>query len=102
MDHLTTLALSDLVSTAISDWIGPVFVAVIAVVAIVLLWQKKLAAFITFAAVAVLAGLFIFFGDDLFGKSGNLSGAGKQAAEKINVINLASTTQAPGFLQLKG
>jgi len=103
---LTAFALSDLVDTAINNWIGPVFVGAIAVVALILLWQRKLAGFITFAAVAVLAGLFIFFGSDLFGQNGNLSGAGRDVAEKINTVDLihgedlGSTTFAPGFLQL--
>lgn len=100
MDLLPSLALGNLVDTAISDWIGPLFVAAIAVVAVVLLWQRKLAGFITFAAIAVIAALFIFFGGDLFGKNGNLSKAGKDVAKKINAIDLTTTTYAQGFFKL--
>ena len=98
----STLALGGLVDTAISDWIGPLFVGIIAVVAVILLWKRQLAAFITFAAVAVLGGLFIFFGDDLFGQNGNLSGAGRDVAEKINTVDLTNSTFAPGFLKITG
>lgn len=99
ISNISTLALGGLVDTAISDWIGPVLVGIIAVVAIILLWQRKLAGFITFAAMAALAALFVFFGADLFGKNGNLSGAGKDVAKKINSIDLTNTTFAPDFLK---
>ncbi|GLJ62219.1 hypothetical protein GCM10017576_23490 [Microbacterium barkeri] len=96
--EITTLALGDLVNTAISDWIGPVLVGIIAVVALVLLWKRQFAGFLTFAAMAVLAALFVFFGGDLFGKNGNISKAGKSVAKKINAIHLTDTTYAQDFL----
>lgn len=97
---LPTLALGNLLNTAISDWIGPVLVGVIAVVAIILLWRRQFAGFITFAAMAVLAALFVFFGGDLFGKNGNLSKAGKDVAKKINTIDVTHTTFSPDFFKL--
>lgn len=98
METLTPPALGDLVNSAISDWIGPVLVGIIAVVAIVLLWKRQFAGFLTFAAMAVLAALFVFFGGDLFGKNGNISKAGKDVAKKINAIDLTETTYAQDFL----
>ena len=98
----STLALGGLVDTAISDWIGPVLVGIIAVVAIILLWKRQFAGFLTFAAMAALAALFVFFGGDLFGKNGNISGAGKDVAEKINTVDLTNSTFAPGFLKITG
>ncbi|MEU4014246.1 hypothetical protein AB0E56_03180 [Microbacterium sp. NPDC028030] len=98
--YLPTLALGDLVNTAIADWIGPVLVGIIAVVAIVLLWKRQFAGFLTFAAMAVLAALFVFFGGDLFGKNGNISKAGKEVAKRINAIDLTATTYAPELLDL--
>ena len=100
ISFLPTLALGDLVSTAISDWIGPVLVGIIAVVAIILLWKRQFAGFLTFAAMAVLAALFVFFGGDLFGKNGNISQAGKDVAKKINTVDLTNTTFSPDFLKL--
>lgn len=95
---LPTPALGELVNSAISDWIGPVLVGIIAVVAIVLLWKRQFAGFLTFAAMAVLAALFVFFGGDLFGKNGNISKAGKDVAKKINAVDLTTTTYAQDFL----
>lgn len=96
--YLPTLALGNLVDSAISDWIGPVLVGIIAVVAVVLLWKRQFAGFLTFAAMAVLAALFVFFGGDLFGKNGNISKAGKDVAKKINAVDLTETTYAHNFL----
>lgn len=100
ISFLPTFALGDLVNTAISDWIGPVLVGIIAVVAIILLWKRQFAGFLTFAAMAVLAALFVFFGGDLFGKNGNISNAGKDVAKKINTVDLTHTTFSPDFLKL--
>ncbi len=100
ISFLPTFALGDLVNAAISDWIGPLLVGIIAVVAIVLLWKRQFAGFLTFAAMAVLAALFVFFGDDLFGKNGNISKAGKDVATKINTVDLTHTTFSPDFLKL--
>ncbi|NWL35537.1 hypothetical protein [Paenarthrobacter nitroguajacolicus] len=100
METLNLLALGDLVNSAISDWIGPVLVGIIAVVAIVLLWKRQFAGFLTFAAMAVLAALFVFFGGDLFGKNGNITKAGKDVAKKINAVDLTATTYAQDFLTL--
>ena len=96
--YLPTLALGNLVDSAIADWIGPAFVLVVAAVAIVLALKRQLAAFLSFAAIAVLAAVFIFFGDDLFGKNGNISKAGKDVATKINAVDLTDTTYAQDFL----
>ncbi|MDQ1175402.1 hypothetical protein [Microbacterium sp. SORGH_AS_0421] len=98
MEIITTLALGNLVSTAISDWIGPVLVGIIATVAVVLLWKRQFAGFLTFAAMAVLAALFVFFGGNLFGKNGNITKAGNDVAKKINAVDLTATTYAEDFL----
>lgn len=100
MSFLATFALSNLVDFVINSWIGPAFVLIIAGVAIVLALKRQLAAFLSFAAIAVLAAIFIFFGSDLFGKNGNISKAGKDVATKINTVDLTNTTFSPGFLQL--
>lgn len=92
-----SLALGNLVDTAISDWIGPLLVGIIAVVAVILLWKRQFAGFITFAGMAVLAALFVFFGGDLFGESGNLSQAGKDVAKTINTVDLTSNSFSLDF-----
>lgn len=99
---LTPLALGNLVNSAISDWIGPVLVGIIAVVAIILLWKRQFAGFLTFAAMAVLAALFVFFGGNLFGKDGNITKAGNDVAKKINAVDLSNTTLDPDFLKING
>lgn len=99
-NFIPNLALSSLTDTAINDWIGPAFILLVAAVSIVLLWKRQLAAFFSFLAIAAIAGIFIFFGSDLFGKNGNITKAGKDVAKKVNTVDLSTTTFSPDFLKL--
>lgn len=98
INQLPAFGLSNLTDTAINDWIGPAFLLLVAAVSIVLLWKRQLAAFFSFLAIAVIAGIFIFFGSDLFGKNGNITKAGKEVAKKINTVDLTATTYDQDFL----
>jgi len=93
-------ALGDLVNFAINSWIGPLFFIGLAAGALWFAYKRQLAGFLSFAVVAVIAAIFIFFGSDLFGKNGNISKAGKDVATKVNAVDLDNTTFAPGFLKL--
>lgn len=88
-------ALGNLVNTAITDWIGPVLIGIIAIVAIILLWKRQFAGFLTFAVMAILAALFVFFGGDLFGKNGNLTGQAKKVSKQINMVDLTHVPFSP-------
>lgn len=100
LTFLPTFALNNLVNTAITGWIGPALIGIIAVVALVLLYKRQFAGFLTFGAMAILASLFVFFGDDLFGKKGNITKSGEKIAKKINVVDISTTTFAPDFLDI--
>ena len=76
--------LGNLTNTVISDWLGPAFIAIIAVIAITLAVRKQVMGFLTFALIAVIASLLIFSGDSLFGEKGNLSGAGKSVIDEVS------------------
>lgn len=67
-----------------NNWIGPILIAIIAVVALILLWQRKIMAFAGFAVVAILASVFVFGGDALFGDGGSLNQTGQNLAGEIS------------------
>lgn len=73
------------VRTALVDsWLGPLALIIIAVVAIILLWQRKIMAFASFALVATLATMLIFMGGDFFGENKGLTATGKDLTNKIS------------------
>lgn len=75
---LTTLS-----NDIITKWIGPVFFVAIAVYALILLKDRQFRQAIVFAGIAIIVGLFVFFGQELFGKSGSLTRVGKGISDKI-------------------
>lgn len=81
---LNNNGLNGLKNDVIDNWVGPAFLIVLAVVGLVLVWKKEIRAGLSFIAVAIIGALFIFAGDTLFGKNGNLTDAGKKAVSKIN------------------
>lgn len=80
------LDLSSAYQTFISGWIAPIFFIIVAAVAIILLWKRQIRELVIFIVIAALCGLLIFFGNDLFGQDGNLTGAANKVAKEINTI----------------
>lgn len=71
-------------NTLVNSWLGPLALIIIAVVAIILLWQRKIMAFAGFALVATLATMLIFMGGDFFGSDGTLTTTGKDLTSKVS------------------
>jgi hypothetical protein len=90
--------IGDLARYLRESYIGPGLIIVVMILAVILAFRQKLAAFFSLAGVAILAAVFIFAGDALFGSSGSLTKAGTELAKKVNTADLAGTTFAPGFL----
>lgn len=78
--------LSGLSDKLVNDWIGPIYIVLVAVVAITLLMKKEIRALVAFLVVAVICGLLVYFGKDLFGSSGRLTKSAKDAAGSISYI----------------
>lgn len=76
--------LKDLWGTIQSDWIGPLFLAVIAVAAVILVFKKEIRGLIILAVVAAIGGVLIFAGSGMFGDDGTLSKTAQNLANKIN------------------
>lgn len=85
---LASGGLSSAWDTIVNDWLGPILIAIITVVAITLLIRKQIAGFITFALVAVVAAVLVFNADSLFGKDKGLTKVGSDfASEVTNTID---------------
>jgi len=90
LDTVKTLplgaGLEGLSKTLVDQWIGPIYIVIVAVVAITLLLKKEIRGLVAFLVVAIICGLLVYFGKDLFGSSGKLTGAAKKAAGDISYI----------------
>ncbi len=78
--------LSGLSDKLVNEWIGPIYIVIVAVVAITLLLKKEIRALVAFLVVAVICGLLVYFGKDLFGSGGKLTKSAKDAASTISYI----------------
>ena len=76
--------LSGLSDKLVNDWIGPIYIVLVAVVAITLLMKKEIRSLVAFLVVAVICGLLVYFGKDLFGSK--LTKSAKDAAGSISYI----------------
>lgn len=79
--------LQSLQNSLINDWIGPVFFIALAVGAIYFVVNREFRKLAVFAGIAVVVALFIFFGEDLFGQNGQISGVGRRVVSDVNLVN---------------
>lgn len=89
MDTLLTViygaGLSDLWNNVLADWIKPIYLAAVAVFAIVFLKDRAWMKLIGFVGIAAVVGVLVFAGESLFGgKDASLT---KVAADKAGEIN---------------
>lgn len=75
---------SQLKDSFINNWLGPIFILVVAAIAIKFVISRQFRELAGFLAIAAVVGLLVFAGDSIFGKSGYLSkmadGIGKGVA----------------------
>jgi hypothetical protein len=65
--------LTELWNSIRDNWIGPVFLAAVAVGAFMFIRSQQITKLIMFLVVAAVVGVLIFFGSSLFGTDGALS-----------------------------
>lgn len=76
--------LSELWQTILQGWVGPIFLAGIAVFAIVFLKDRAWMKLISFVGIAAIVAVLIYAGPTLFGQGGTFSSVATNAATQIN------------------
>lgn len=91
--------LSDVQTTVVKGWIGPIFLILLAAGAVIEFRKRAFRTMGALVGIGVIAALLIYFGGDLLGDGGNLTKAGKGIAEKVNTINLSTSLPSQESLQ---
>lgn len=78
--------LTELWNSIQANWIAPLYIAAIAVFAIIFLKDRQWMKLIGFVGIAAVVGVLVFAGPALFGKDGSLTGVAKKAAGEINTV----------------
>ena len=85
-EFILNAGLNDLVNTVRENWIGPIFLIIVAGVSITFLIQRQIRNLLIFVGIAAVVGALIFFGENLFGSNGSLTKTASDGASKINAI----------------
>lgn len=80
---ITAAGLGSLGEAFVNDWLGPLFLAAVAITGVVLAFKKQVRQAAVAALVFIIAGIFIYFAGDFFGESGSLTGVGKGLANEV-------------------
>lgn len=79
--------LVDLWNNVLRYWITPIYVAAVAVFALVFMKNRSWTQIIGFVGIAAIVGVLIFAGGDLFGgKDKGITGAANKVAKDINTV----------------
>lgn len=78
--------LGGLQHSLISNWIGPIFILVVAGVSLKFLISRQIRELLIFIVIAAIVGLLIYAGGSMFGKSGKLKQGAQSVANNVNVI----------------
>lgn len=81
---LASGGLNDLWTTVLQGWIGPIFLAAIAVFAIIFLKDRAWMKLISFVGIAAVVAVLIYAGPTLFGSGGVFTSVAEDAATQIN------------------
>jgi hypothetical protein len=79
--------LTNLWESVRDNWIGPLFLAAVAIGAFMFIRSQQITKLIMFLVVASIVGVLIFFGDSLFGSNGALSKMFKGTANSVGNDN---------------
>lgn len=91
--------LSDVQTTVVKGWIGPIFLILLAAGAVIEFRKRAFRTMGALVGIGVIAALLIYAGEDLLGANGNLKDAGKGISDKINTINLSTSLPSQESLQ---
>lgn len=81
--------LSGLWNTVLTNWITPLYIAAVAVFAIVFIKDRAWMKLISFVGIAAVVGVLVLAGKEIFGTKGSgLTGVAQKQAGQINSIVL--------------
>lgn len=93
--------LSALWNNILTNWLTPLYIAAVAVFAIIFLKDRAWMKLIAFVGIAAVVGVLVFAGKEMFGnKSSGLTGVANRAAGQINVVSspvVSSITDSPSL-----
>lgn len=78
--------LSGITENLKNNWIGPVFIIIVAAISIKFLLQREIRSLLIFLVIAAIVGVLIYFGSSIVGQNGSLSNFAKNQANTINTI----------------
>jgi hypothetical protein len=79
--------LAGLWDSLLANWIGPLFIAAVAVFALVFIKDRAWMKLISFVGIAAVVGVLVFAGGELFGDNKGLQKVAKDQAKQINVVS---------------
>ena len=77
--------LNGIINGLVGNWLGPAYIILIAVVAIHFVKDRQFRELAAFGGIAAIVGLFLFFGNALFGASGKVTKSVQDVASGINM-----------------
>lgn len=75
--------LQGLWDTVLSDWVGPIFIAAVAVFAIMFVKDRAWMKLIGFIGIAAIVGVLVFGGSALFGSDGSLTNVSTDLIDQV-------------------
>lgn len=78
--------LNGIINKLVGDWVGPAYIILIALVAVHFIKDRQFRELAAFGGIAAIVGLFIFFGNALFGAGGKVTTSVQQVAEGIQMV----------------
>lgn len=95
--------LQELWDNVLSGWITPIYIAAVAVFALIFLKDRAWMKLIGFVGIAAVVGVLVFAGGDLFGsKDSGLTKVGVDVANEINTVNGPALVGSGSFADLQG
>ena len=94
LTELYAAGLTELWTTVQTNWIQPLFLAAVAVFALMLAKDKAWMKLISFVGIAAVVGVLIFAGDSLFGKDGNLTTTAGTLAGQVKEGSASSNKES--------
>lgn len=102
--EIPAAGLNDLWTNILTNWLTPIYLAAVAIFAIVFLKDRAWMKLVAFVGIAAVVGVLIFAGKELFGsKDTGLTGVANKASKDINTVDgsvLVGAVQAPSFAEL--
>lgn len=90
---LQAAGLSELWTKVLKNWITPLYIAAVAVFAIIFLKDRAWMKLIGFVGIAAVVGVLVFAGSEIFGgKNSGLTKVAKNAAKDINAVDGTALT----------